>query len=298
MIQITEDDVQRLLPMEEAVRLLRQAFLDLRNGKAGNQVRRRLHTPDGTVLHSMAGWQGKYLGTKVYTTNVKHGAWFWFHLYEQETGKPLALLEANYLGQIRTGAASGLATDILANPEAKSLAIIGSGFQAQAQLDAMRAVRTGLQDIRVWSRSAEKREAFAATNMIRACSTAEEAVREADIICTATFAKDPVLEKEWISPGAHINAMGSNNPERRELPADLIETAEVIVADSREACQKEAGDLLLCSPLDWEQIRELKDENPSWKPGRSSIFKSVGLGLEDVATGAFVYEKKLFLNGD
>lgn len=297
MIQITENDVQRLLPMEEAVSLLRQAFLDLREGRAGNQVRRRLYTPEGTVLHSMAGWQGKYIGTKVYTTNVKYGAWFWFHLYERETGKPLALMEANYLGQIRTGAASGLATDILANPAARSLAIIGSGFQARAQLDAMRVVRPGLEDIRVWSRSVEKRESFATENHIRACSTAEEAVRGAEIICTATFAKDPVLKQEWVSPGTHINAMGSNSAGRRELPAELVERADLIVVDSLDACRIEAGDLLLDPDLDWRQLRELKNENPGWKPGRISIFKSVGLGLEDVAVAASVYEKQLLLNG-
>lgn len=282
--------------MGEAVRLLRQAFADWRDAKAGNQVRRRMFPPTGTVLHSMAGWHGKYLGTKIYTTHPKHGAWFQFNLYDQETGRPLAVMEANQLGQIRTGAASGLATDIYANPDARSLAIIGSGFQAQAQIDAMRAVRPAIDDIRVWSRSAERREAFARENNVQAVASAEEAVRNADIICTATFSKDPVLQREWVTDGAHVNAMGSNHPERRELPADLVQQADVVVADSIEACRVEAGDLLLAD-VDWSKIVELKDESPGWKPGRTSIFKSVGLGLEDVAVAAFVYEQSLLLNG-
>lgn len=290
MLYITEDEVRRLLPMGEAVNLLRQAFADLRDHKAGNQVRRRMFPPDGTVLHSMAGWQGKYLGTKIYTTNHKHGAWFQFLLYELDTGKPLATIEANHLGQIRTGAASGLATDLLAKPDAQSLAIIGSGFQARTQLAAVRTVRPSISDIRIWSRDLAKRENFAQEFGARACSTAEEAIIGAEIICTATFAREPVLQGSWIAPGTHINAVGSNNPQRRELPADVIRKAGLLVADSAEACLVEAGDLLLAK-IDWSKVVDLKDIRPGWEPGRVTIFKSVGLGLEDVAVGASVYEK-------
>lgn len=290
MLAITEDDVRRLLPMGEAVRLLKQAFLDLREGRAGNQVRRRMFPPNGTVLHAMAGWQGKYLGTKIYTTNHRHGAWFQLNLYELNTGRPLANFEANYLGQIRTGAASGLATDLLANPNARTLAIIGSGFQARTQLEAVRTVRPSIEDVRVWSPTPTRREAFAKETGSRACATAEEAIRGADVICTATFAREPVLERSWVSPGAHINAAGSNNPQRREIPADVIEHAGLLVADSAEACLVEAGDLLLAK-IDWKKVIDLKDVRPGWEPGRISVFKSVGLGLEDVAVAASVYEK-------
>src|SRR5205823_1859816 len=116
------------------------------------QPRRRLHVPTGTVLHSMAGCFGKYLGTKIYATNARHGAaHFFFLLFDAETARPLALFDANHLGQIRTGAASGYATALLSNPGASTLAIIGTGFQARTQLDAMREVRD-FKDIRVWSR--------------------------------------------------------------------------------------------------------------------------------------------------
>src|SRR6202046_4802440 len=114
--------------MREAVRLMRETFAELRSGAALNQPRRRLILPTGTILHSMAGAWGKYLGTKVYATNPKHGAYFFFLLFDAETALPLAHMEANYLGQIRTGAASGYATDVLARPDASVLAILGSGF--------------------------------------------------------------------------------------------------------------------------------------------------------------------------
>src|SRR5262249_24994930 len=153
--------------------------------------------------------------------------------FDAETAQPLAQMEANYLGQIRTGAASGYATDVLAAPEASTLAIIGSGFQAQSQLDAIREVRK-LRDIRVWSRKEEKRRRFAEQSGVRAVVSAEEAVRGADIVVTATSAKDPVIEASWIGPGVHINAMGSNRAERRELPSDLVKRADLIAVDSIE----------------------------------------------------------------
>src|ERR1700683_1893209 len=123
--------------MRDCVRLMRETFEALRSAEAQNQVRRRMFLPTGTVLHSMAGAWGKYLGTKVYATNPRHGAYFFFLLFDAETARPLAQMEANYLGQIRTGAASGYATDVLAAPGASTLAMIGSGFQARTQLEAM-----------------------------------------------------------------------------------------------------------------------------------------------------------------
>src|SRR5215469_15387311 len=142
--------------MPVAVRLMRETFEQLRTGAAQNQPRRRLILPTGTVLHSLAGAWGKYLGTKVYASNPRHGAYFFFLLFDAETALPLAYMEANHLGQIRTGAASGYATSILASPEAETLAVIGTGFQARTQLAAIREVRE-LRDIRVWSRNETNR---------------------------------------------------------------------------------------------------------------------------------------------
>lgn len=291
MIDITEAQVRELLSMREAIGVMRETFAALRAGAALNQPRRRLILPTGSVLHSMAGAWGKYFGTKIYSTHPKHGAHFFFLLFDAETARPLARIEANYLGQIRTGAASGYATDILAAPEAATLAIIGSGFQARSQCAAVREVRK-LRDVRVWSRSEEKRSAFAQEMGARAVSTAEDAVRGADIVVTATNSKDPVLDAAWISPGAHVNAIGSNQPLRRELPPDLLARADLIAVDSIEQSKIEGGDLLL-APVDWTDPRVIELAQVERRPPGApvTIFKSNGLAVEDVAAAAFVYER-------
>src|ERR1700694_1576598 len=135
MLFLTEAEVRELLPMPEAIRLMRMAFHAFAEGEAQNQPRRRLILPTGSVLHSLAGAFGKYFGTKFYSTNPKHGAHFLFALYDAATAEPLALMEANHLGQIRTGAASGYATDLMAATDASVMAVIGSGFQAETQVD-------------------------------------------------------------------------------------------------------------------------------------------------------------------
>ena len=290
MFYFTESDIQELLPVSEAIRLMRMAFEAMKNGRAQNQPRRRLILESGSVLHSMAGAVGNYFGTKFYSTNPRYGAHFYFFLYDSKTAQPLAMMEANYLGQIRTGAASGYATDLLANPKAATLAIIGSGFQARTQLDAIRAVRP-IQTVRVWSRSEEKRRKFAEECSVTAANSAEEAVRGADIVITATNAKDPVLESDWISDGALVNAMGSNVATRRELPADLVKRAALVAVDSLEQARIEAGDLILADS--WSNVVELQNLEPHYDPNHVTIFKSIGLGIEDVAAGAFIYERAL-----
>lgn len=290
MFYFSESDIQELLPVSEAIRLMYMAFEALAQGRAKNQPRRRLILESGSVLHSMAGACGNYFGTKFYSTNPRYGAHFYFFLYDSKTATPLAMMEANYLGQIRTGAASGYATDLLANPKAATLAIIGSGFQAHSQLQAIRAVRP-IHDVRIWSRSEEKRRKFAEENSVQAAASAEEAIRGADIVVTATNAKDPVIESEWVRPGTLVNAMGSNIASRRELPADLVKRAGRVVVDSLEQAKIEAGELILADS--WDNVIELKDVQPTYDPDRVTIFKSVGLGVEDVAAGAFVYERAL-----
>jgi alanine dehydrogenase len=291
MIHITEQQVRDTLSMQQAVSLMRDTFTALREGKATNQPRRRIVLPTGSTLHSMGGAYGKYFGTKFYSTNPKHGAHFFFFLFDAETARPLAQFDANWLGQIRTGAASGYATDILSSPGAATLGVIGSGFQAAAQIAAIREVRK-LTDIRVWSRNEEKRAVFAQTAGARAVASAEEAVRGADIVVTATFAGEPVLETSWIKDGAHVNAMGSNRGNRRELPTDLIERANLIAIDSVEQGKLEAGDLLMAG-ADWKDPRILELAQVTARPAGNpvTIFKSLGLGVEDVAAAAWVYEK-------
>jgi ornithine cyclodeaminase/alanine dehydrogenase-like protein (mu-crystallin family) len=297
MLFLREDDVRRLLPMKEAVAVMRQMFESLAAGEAANQPRRRLVTPTGVVLHSLAGWWKGYVGTKVYVTHVQHGAHFLVWLCDATMARPLALLEANALGQIRTGAASGYATDLMAPQDVRTLGVIGAGFQAWTQVEAVLAVRA-IEEVRVYSRSGEKRTRFAGqvTEVLKvtakAVDSAEAAVRGADVVATATWAKDPVLEAGWVKPGAHINAVGSNQANRRELPGDLVARARWIAVDNLEQARLEAGDLLLAGNLDHMPVVELA----AWGTRRReahdlTIFKSIGLGVEDVAVAAHVYEK-------
>jgi len=295
MLYLAESDVRELLPIEKAIELVETGFRRLATGDALNQPRRRLFLPTGSTLHYMAGSDGGYFGAKIYSTHPKHGAHFVFLLYAAADAKPLALIEANYLGQIRTGAASGYATRLLSRPEASIIGIIGSGFQARTQIAAMRAVRP-IGQVKVWSRSAEKRLAFARECGAIAVETAEEAVRGADIVVTATNAKEPVIEASWIGPGVHINAMGSNQAQRRELPAELILRADLIAVDSLEQARMESGDLLLA--LDTERwaahnIAELKDVTGRPSADAMTIFKSNGIAVEDVVCAGYVYERAI-----
>ena len=286
--------------MRDAIEALRAAFVEYGAGNALNQPRRRLFMPTGAVLHSMAGAHGSYFGTKVYSTHPKHGAHFTFLLYDAVTAQPLAQFEANHLGQIRTAAASGLAADVLAPQRDINVGVIGSGFQARTQLEALATVRR-VTDARVWSRDAGRRTSFA-DEMSRSLSlpvipspSAGEACDSADVIVTATYAKDPVISASDVPPDALVIAVGSNNPERRELPSDLVQRAGIVV-DDLDACRIEAGDLLLGLPdAEWQNIVELKQvlagKTKAGQLDRPIVFKSVGLGLEDVAAAAVVYER-------
>jgi ornithine cyclodeaminase/alanine dehydrogenase-like protein (mu-crystallin family) len=301
MLYLTESDVVRFLPMRDCIGLMRTAFERLASGEAVNQPRRRLQLPTKSTLHYMAAGDGRYFGAKVYATNPRHGAYFLFLLYRAEDAAPLAVMEANHLGQIRTGAASALATQLLARPDSRRLAIIGSGFQACTQLEAMLAVLP-FERVLVWSRSAEKRQAFAQKHggkfdaRVEAASSAEEAVRNADVIVTATNAAEPVLEDDWVAPGAHINAMGSNQARRRELPAELVRRSGLIAADSVEQSRMESGDLLeALSETDWRRVVELQQVVAGHagrsSPGEITLFKSNGLAVEDVIAAGAVYER-------
>lgn len=304
MLSITESQVQELLPIPDAIALMKTAFEKLASGEALNQPRRRLILPTGAVLHYMAAGDGKYFGAKIYATHPRHGAHFTFLLYRAEDAEPLAVFEANSLGQIRTGAASGLATEFMAREDAQTLAIIGSGFQARSQLEAMLAVRP-IKRVAVWSRNPEKRTAFVEECSgkfpihIEAAETAEHAVRGADIVVTATSAKDPVLAKDWLKPSAHINAMGSNQASRRELPDDVIQQADWVAVDSLDQASMEAGDLLMVVDQQiWKRgkLVELKDVvsgrvQTRTRTDQLTVFKSLGLAVEDVIAAGYVYER-------
>lgn len=295
ILYFTEDDVRRQLPMRECIEAMRQCFNALGRGDAMNQPRRRLALPTGAMLHSMAGSFGPYFGTKIYSTHPKHGAHFTFLLYEAATAKPLAQFEANHLGQIRTGAATGYAIDKLTRPDARMLGIIGSGFQARTQVEAALAVRA-FQVVKVYSRKLANRQQFAEEISQKhgvftvVCGSAEEVLDETDVLVTATWSKEPLFESGWGTGPLLVAAMGSNHPDRRELPADMVRSANLLVADDVDQARIEAGDFCLAlEPEGWSRVQPL---SAVATPAEGlAVFKSVGLGVEDVAAAAHVYEK-------
>ena len=290
MQHFTEDEVLKLLPMRACVDQMRLAFEELLAGRPVNQPRRRLILKTGSVLHQMAGSYRNYFATKIYSSNLKHGGLhqMFVLLYDAETAKPLAFMEANNLSIIRTGAATGYAADLLADPQADVMAVIGSGYQARTQVDAVRSVRP-IKEVRVWSRTPENARRFAEQIGGRAMESAEAAVRGVPIVVTITTSKDPVFEADWIAPGAFVTGAGSNVATRRELPADLLTRAGLVVVDNLEQAKIEAGDLLI--PNHWDGVVELKDVAKNYVPGRITVFKSIGIGVEDAAAAAYVFEQ-------
>ncbi|MCB1021060.1 MAG: ornithine cyclodeaminase family protein, partial [Acidobacteria bacterium] len=281
------------------------AFRRLDDGRAQNHPRRRIRLENNAMLHAMDAGDNVsgLLGAKVYATRPGVGAHFLVVLFDAETTKPLATIEADALGRIRTGAASGVATQFLANPEARVLGMIGSGWQAETQLEACAAVRR-FELVKVHSRKPEKREAFARKMAdklglrIEAVESAEAAVRESDVVVTITSAKAPVVEGAWLAEGCHVNAAGSNHALRREIDGDAVVRAGVIAADSVEQAKEEAGDLIQAAAegkLDWSRVVELSGVVSGRLPGRAdarqvTLFESQGLALEDLLAAQEVYE--------
>ena len=301
MRYFSEAEVRELLPMSDAIEAMRSAFKALAIGEALNQPRRRLHLQTGAVLHALAGANLQYFGTKIYSTHPKYGAWFTLLLFDAETAKPLAQFEANYLGQIRTGAVSGLATDVLAPWPEVDVGVIGSGFQAESQIRAVASVRK-IRSLRVWSRKEDRRQAFAAKVMTQlgiaasAAQTSEEATANAEIVITATNAKEPVISETAVRSDALVLAMGSNDPKRREIPGEIVKRAKLVV-DDVEAARIEAGDFLLAlREEEWGRVQPLGHflgSGPAHSVEGRTVFKSVGLGIEDVAAASLVYERAI-----
>lgn len=293
--------------MEKAIELVEAGFLHLAAGRVRNHSRQRLQLDTSATLHYMAAVDlaSGYLGIKVYSTHPQTGAHFTLLLYAAD-GRPLASIEANALGQIRTGAASGVATRRLARPDAAVVGLIGSGFQAESQLEAVAKVRQ-VREVRVFSRSAERRKQFAAGMSaslglpVTAVETAERAIRGCHIAITATNARDPVLHGEWLEPGMHLNAIGSNHARRRELDVAAVNRASRIVADSVEQSKIESGELIAAfeqHPGGWERVAELADVLAGEAPGRQAedditLFKSNGVALEDTTVGGYVYQQAM-----
>lgn len=300
---LTESDVRELLTMELAIEAVEDGFRRLAAGEAINVPRRRARTSD-VVLHTMLAGCSAYglVGFKAYTTG-RQGNRFHVVLYDGSTGAMVAVIEADWLGRVRTGAASGVATAYMARPDATEVGVFGAGGQARTQLQAMCVVRQ-ITEARVYSRDQNRREQFA-REMEQLCRISvvpvnrpEQAAADMDIIITATNSREPVLSGEWLAEGTHINAIGSNALNRAELDVDTIRRADTIVADSIEQCQIEAGDFVAAldqGVLHWSRVYELADVVAGRQTGRPThesitLFKSLGLAIEDLAVASRVLE--------
>ena len=303
---LTEADVRRVLTMPMALEGVEAAFRRYGNGRAILHPRIRLLMPSRSYMHYMAAadFDAGYCGMKIYTSIRGGSLRFVVALFKAETGKLVALLEADYLGQMRTGAATGVATRLMAREDAKRCGILGSGVQARTQLEAVASVRK-LEEIRAYSRSAERCDAFCREMSLRLGVTvtpverSEAAVRDMDIVITATSSSTPVVFGEWLSPEAHINAIGANFPQKRELDEEAVRRCGIIVVDSRDQSRLEAGDLIEALGEDsnaWAAVRELSDVVTGKLAGRThdrqvTLFKSNGVAIEDVTVAARVYEE-------
>jgi alanine dehydrogenase len=305
---LTETDVRSIITMPLAVEAVDASFRRLAAGHAQTQPRRRLPFGERRFMHYMAGSDADagYVGMKIYATSSQ-GARFLIPLFRNETGELAALIDGDYLGQVRTGAASGVATRYMAREDARQVGIIGTGKQARTQLEAVAHVRQ-LESIRAYGRDAARRESFTAEMTERLSipvtpvSSAEEAVRGADIVITMTSAAKPVLQGRWLEAGTHMNATGSNWAQKAELDTEAVRRCDLIAADSVEQSRIEAGDLIQAfaalggdAKAHWDRVHELADVIAGKTLGRTNadqitLFKSNGIATEDVTVAARVYE--------
>ena len=287
--------VRRHLRMDELIPAMARALADFSAGHVVQPVRQMFQVSGHPgFFAAMPASTLTALGAKLVTFYPENRSVPTHHaviqLFHPETGAPLVTMDGRLITEMRTAAVSAVATRYLARPDAAALAILGSGVQAGSHLEALRLVRA-FTEVRVWS--PRRAEEFARQHGVRASRSAEDAVRDADVVVVATSSRTPVLRREWLAPGAHVNAVGACRPDWRELDDALMHDARVFV-DSREAASREAGDVIAAK----EVAAEIGEVVAGTSAGRRSeseitVFKSVGLAVEDVVAAEMVYRKSL-----
>jgi ornithine cyclodeaminase/alanine dehydrogenase-like protein (mu-crystallin family) len=294
-LYLSEDDVEVLLPIGEALAAVEGSFRRQAAGEIDNRPRYRVGLTGGQLAVMSASDLGLGVaGVKTYAAGAG-GARFVVVLFDAVSHELLAVIDADLLGRLRTGAASGVAAMHLAKEGARTLGVIGCGRQAETQVAAIRAALPAIEETAVHCRDPDRREEFARRVGATAVETHREAA-EQDVVVTITTSKDPVLRGEWLRPGALVCAAGANLPSRRELDNAVLERAAFVCCDSKEDAQLESGDLI--EPveqgvLDWLEVHELAEVVAGELPGRQSdddivVFKSNGLAAWDVAAAAAV----------
>jgi ornithine cyclodeaminase/alanine dehydrogenase-like protein (mu-crystallin family) len=292
-LYLGEEDVTALITPGEAVPVLEQCFLRMAQAGVQNVPRRRLELHEGAfaVMYAADPELG-FAGVKAYTA-VAGKAVFAVLLFDARTGELAGVFEADVLGQRRTGAASGVAAKHLARPGAGSLGVIGCGWQAEAQVDAIRAAVPTIESVVAYCRTPERLQAFCRTVDAESAESHSEAAAQ-DVVVTITTSRDPVLRGDWLREGALVCAAGANDPRKRELDNVVLERASLVCCDSKEDARLESGDLIEpveSGVLDWLEVHELQEVVAGELPGRQSdddivVFKSNGLAVWDVALAA------------
>jgi ornithine cyclodeaminase/alanine dehydrogenase-like protein (mu-crystallin family) len=285
---LEEEEVRRLLDVEQLIAAVGRVLAEFSAGKWQQPLRGVLAQNGGFfgVMPASGDSMGIkmvtfYPGNKDLPTHMAVIA-----LFDPKTGTPLALMDGRYITEMRTAAVSAVATGALAARDAKVLTLLGAGVQARAHLQVLRHVRQ-FEEIRVWNHRPEKAGQFAEEHGIKAMDI-EEAVRDADVVVTATSAREPILKGTWLRPGAHVNAVGASRPDWRELDDDAMRN--VVIVDSYEGARNESGDVILSGATPFAELGEILNGTKRVEPGATTIFKSLGMAVEDVAAARLVYE--------
>src|SRR6266566_4352433 len=297
IVVLDEPAIAQRLQYQDLIPAIAEALAALSAGRVVQPVRAVLpvapHHGFFAVMPAYADGGGGALGAKLVTFYPQNVGIHTHHalivMFKAETGEPLAVLDGRLITEMRTAAASAVATQRLARSDAAVLGILGSGVQAGSHLAALRHVRS-FKEVRVWS--PRNAPAFAQRHGVKAAATAADAVRGADVVVVAASATTPILQGRWLSPGTHVNAIGATRPDWRELDDDLVTTARVFV-DSREAALRESGDVIAAR----REVTEIGAVVAGVHPGRRTpeevtLFKSVGVAVEDVAAAALVLQRR------
>jgi thiomorpholine-carboxylate dehydrogenase len=291
-IFLNEQQVRQHLRMADLIPVMEKALIDFSEGKVTQPVRSVINVdPPGGFLGLMSALTPEGLGLKAvtfYPSNAEDGIpthMATIFLIDPQTGTPLAIMDGRLITEMRTAAVSAAATKLLAAPDSKILAILGSGVQARSHMEALRLVRQ-FKEVRVWSPTKEHAKQFAEEIGATAVS-AEEAVRGADVVVTVTNSKTPVLKGSWLKSGCHVNAIGACRPDWRELDDEAM--ANIVFVDSREGAMKESGDVILSEARIYAELGEALAGKIPERSNETTIFKSLGMAVEDIAAAMLVY---------
>jgi thiomorpholine-carboxylate dehydrogenase len=290
MEYLAEEKVRRLLKVEELIPAMRQVLAEFSAGTWQQPLRGVLAQHGG--FFGIMPASGESMGIKMVTyypgnadtklpTHMAVVA-----LFDPKTGEPLALMDGRYITEMRTAAVSAVATEALATRDAKVLALLGAGVQGRAHLEALRHVRQ-FDQVRIWNRTPARAERFAEEHGAKAMAL-EAAVRDADVVVTATSSHEAILRGEWLKPGAHVNAVGASRPNWREL--DDAAMRNVVVVDSYEGARNEAGDVILSGVTPFAELGEILNGSKQVDRNATTVFKSLGMAVEDVAAAKLVYD--------